>query len=72
LWQAWATVFCVAGTVLLWPVTWVEENWGWGSVSAGGKVERVGKGSKGGEVSADGVPEKEVLARSGLRGRLVG
>ncbi|KAH6839796.1 hypothetical protein B0T12DRAFT_318052, partial [Alternaria alternata] len=35
LWQVWATIFCVAGTVLLWPVTWVEENWGWGSVGVG-------------------------------------
>ncbi|CAN9466737.1 unnamed protein product [Alternaria alternata] len=76
LWQVWATIFCVAGTVLLWPVTWVEENWGWGSVGVGGKgvakmkVEKAG--SKESEVSVDGLEESEVLGRSGLRGRIVG
>ncbi|KAG9190015.1 hypothetical protein G6011_08103 [Alternaria panax] len=78
LWQAWATVFCVAGTVLLWPVTWVEENWGWGSVGVGRKgvakveMEMEKPGSKETEVSVDGLGEEEVLGRSGLRGRIVG
>ncbi|EFQ89154.1 hypothetical protein PTT_14695 [Pyrenophora teres f. teres 0-1] len=30
LWHAWATLFCLLGTYLLYPVTWIEENWGWG------------------------------------------
>jgi hypothetical protein len=76
LWQVWATIFCVAGTVLLWPVTWVEENWGWGSVGVGGKgvakMEVEKAGSKESEVSVDGLEESEVLGRSGLRGRIVG
>jgi hypothetical protein len=76
LWQIWATIFCVAGTVLLWPVTWVEETWGWGSVGVGGKgvakMEIEKAGSKESEVSVDGLEESEVLGRSGLRGRIVG
>jgi hypothetical protein len=75
LWQAWATVFCVAGTVLLWPVSWVEENWGWGSVGAGKKNwgwESEKAGRKEHEVSVDGLAEKEVVGKTGLRGRVLG
>ncbi|KAH6851391.1 hypothetical protein BKA58DRAFT_415195 [Alternaria rosae] len=79
LWQAWATVFCVAGTVLLWPITWMEENWGWGEgvgmTSGTGLVKGfrlVGKNGKDGEVRVDGLAEKEVLAKTELRGRIVG
>jgi len=31
LWHALASFFCVVGTYVLWPVTWVEEYAGWGS-----------------------------------------
>ena len=51
-WWAWATVFCAVGCWLLWPVTWIEENWGWG--------EGVGGESRKGEVmhrAGDGVRE---------------
>jgi hypothetical protein len=79
LWQAWATVFCVAGTVLLWPITWMEENWGWGEgagmQSGTGLVKGfrlVGKNGKDGEVRVDGLKEEDVLAKTELRGRIVG
>lgn len=68
-------MFCVAGTVLLWPVSWVEENWGWGSVGAGKKNwgwESEKAGRKEHEVSVDGLAEKEVVGKTGLRGRVLG
>jgi hypothetical protein len=79
LWQAWATIFCVVGTVLLWPITWIEENWGWGEGvgTQGGKelvkgFRLVGKNGKDGEIKVDGLKEEDVLAKTELRGRIVG
>lgn len=32
IWQLVASLFCVLGTIVVWPQTWIEENWvreGW-------------------------------------------
>lgn len=72
LWQAWATLFCVLGTWLLWPVTWVEENWGWGEGVGLESNRRMRVSGKKGEVRSDGLKEDEVLRMTTLRGKILG
>lgn len=72
IWQAWATLFCLLGTWLLWPVTWVEENWGWGEGVGMESNRQMRVNGKKGEVRSDGLDEKEVLQRTTLRGKILG
>ncbi|EMD66173.1 hypothetical protein COCSADRAFT_84215 [Bipolaris sorokiniana ND90Pr] len=59
IWQAWATLFCVLGTWLLWPVTWVEENWGWGEGIGMESNREMRKAGKKGEIRSDGLTKDE-------------
>jgi hypothetical protein len=63
VWWAVATVFCAMGCWVLWPVSWVEENWEWGIGAGKGRT---------GEVRQDGLTGREVMARSELRGKVFG
>lgn len=72
IWQAWATLFCVLGTWLLWPVTWVEENWGWGEGIGMERNREMRKAGKKGEIRRDGLTKEEVLQMTTLRGKVLG
>ncbi|RAR09096.1 bli-3 protein [Stemphylium lycopersici] len=69
LWQAWATFFCVLGMWLLWPVTWIEENWGWGEGVGMDSSRQVKMGEKEGEVRSDGLGKDEVLGLQAFHNR---
>lgn len=51
VWQFVATFFCGLGALIAWPITWAEENWGWGEGLGKGRVEweRKKKGWEGGD-----------------------
>ncbi|KAH7336745.1 hypothetical protein BKA66DRAFT_479914 [Pyrenochaeta sp. MPI-SDFR-AT-0127] len=68
LWQFWASFFCVIGAILGSPMSWVEENWGWGNQIG---EEEVQVNQKKWTV-LDGRSDTEVLRGSELRGRIIG
>lgn len=71
--QAWATVACVLGTWVLWPVTWGEEHWGWGEgVGMSSRRRAVKTGGKEGSVRGDGLADDDVLDRTTLRAKVIG
>lgn len=70
LWQFWASFFCAMGAVVGSPVSWVQENWGWGEVV--GKGRRQGKGGRKGWNELDGRSDEVVLRDSELRGKIIG
>lgn len=72
LWQTWATLFCVLGMWLLWPVTWIEEDWGWGEGVGIDSSTQVKMGEKEGEVRSNGLGKDEVLGKTELRGKVLG
>ena len=67
LWQFWASFFCFIGTVLLHPITLLEER---SSRGDGGEIEWQQKKRRVGQL--DGMSEDEVLRRTELRGKILG
>lgn len=67
LWQFWASFFCFVGTILLHPVTLLEERSRRGD---GGEIEWQRK--KKGFEQLDGLSTEEVLQRTELRGKILG
>lgn len=67
LWQFWASFFCFVGTILLHPVTLLEER---SSRGDGGEIEWQRK--KKGFGQLDGLSTEEVLQRTELRGKILG
>lgn len=70
LWHAWATLFCVLGTYVLYPVTWIEEHWGWGEgVGMESSRYAIKDGKKGG-ITSNGPAWDEVIEE--LKGKMIG
>ena len=67
LWQFWASLFCVIGTILLHPITLLEER---ASRGDGGEIEWQRKKKRVGQL--DGMSAAEVLRRTELKGRIIG
>lgn len=72
LWHAWASLFSLLGTYVLWPVTWVEEciGWGRGNDEALRRQRRL-KVKEWRWLDPDRGGEREVVAGSELKGKLV-
>ena len=70
MWQFWASFFCVVGVVLLSPVSWAEEHWGWRQQMGKGEEEvRTRKRDAG---RLDGWNDEELLRKAELRRTRVG
>jgi hypothetical protein len=67
LWQFWASFFCVIGTILLHPITLLEER---ASRGDDGEIEWQRKKKRVGQL--DGMSAAEVLRRTELKGRIIG
>ncbi|KAJ4383258.1 hypothetical protein N0V86_001303 [Didymella sp. IMI 355093] len=67
LWQFWASFFCVIGTIILHPITLIEER---ASRGDGGELEWQKKKKRLGQL--DGMSAAEVLRRTELKGRIIG
>ena len=63
----WASFFCFIGTVMLHPITLLEER---SSRGDGGEIEWQRKKRRVGKL--DGMSEDEVLRRTELRGKILG
>jgi hypothetical protein len=73
LWHAWATFFCLIGTWALLPVTWVEEQWGWGEGNnAALEVQRSKSEQEREWKWLDGRSGEQVVKESELRGKIIG
>lgn len=67
LWQFWASFFCLVGTILLHPLTLLEERFSRGD---GGEAEWRRKKKQVGRL--DGVRAEELLQKTELKGRFIG
>ncbi|KAF3035134.1 hypothetical protein E8E12_006207 [Didymella heteroderae] len=67
LWQFWASFFCVIGTIVLHPITLLEER---ASRGDGGEIEWQKKRKRFGQL--DGKSAAEVLRRTELKGKIIG
>lgn len=67
LWQFWASFFCLVGTILLHPVTLLEERFSRGD---GGEAEWRRKKKQVGRL--DGMRAEELLQKTELKGRFIG
>ncbi|KAF1931485.1 uncharacterized protein M421DRAFT_55681 [Didymella exigua CBS 183.55] len=67
LWQFWASFFCVIGTIVLHPITLLEER---ASRGDGGEIEWQRKKKPVGQM--DGMSAAEVLQGTELKGRVIG
>lgn len=67
LWQFWASFFCVIGTIVLHPITLLEER---SSRGDGGEIEWQRKKKRVGQL--DGMSAADVLRRTELKGRIIG
>jgi hypothetical protein len=66
-WWAWASFFSVMGTIILGPVSYVEERFGYGE-NRGMEWRRKKVGWEG----VDGLSKEQMLRRSELKGRIFG
>jgi hypothetical protein len=71
-WWAWSTFFCLLGCFILRPVTWIEENWGWGEGVGRESHSSLRLADKRAEIRVDGLSAEEVLRRTELRGKVFG
>lgn len=67
LWQFWASFFCFIGTVVLHPITLLQER-----SNKGGREETEWQRKKRRVGQLDGMSAEEVLRRTELRGKIFG